>query len=107
MVSSWMFVNRRASKNPWTIICAGSPFSAHVRDLIHDKTEAVDPDALSFQFMREQLRLYRAAPEDTYETIRLEGTRTKQEGAEARDVHVYELHWSDLCRLQNRLFSIL
>ncbi|MBI3492974.1 MAG: hypothetical protein HY047_14525 [Acidobacteria bacterium] len=66
-----------------------------------------DDERLSERFMRGQLRCYRGEhPEDTYETIRLEGARAPQGGAAARDLHIYELYWADLSRLKAGLLSI-
>lgn len=85
-----------------------APLAAHVDAIVAGNEALGDPDSLSHRFMREQLGYYKGEePQDTYETIRLEGRRAPQEGDAARDVHVYELHWTDLCRLKNRLFSIL
>jgi hypothetical protein len=57
--------------------------------------------------MRGQLRCYKGEdPEDTYETVRLEGARASRDGEPARDVHLYELYWADLSRLKAGLFSI-
>lgn len=64
-------------------------------------------DWVSFQFMRGQLRCYLGeGPENTYETIRLEGKRTAHGGATERTVHVYELYWSDLSRFKSSLLSV-
>ena len=60
---------------------------------------------LSAVFMRGQLSCAAdRAPEDAYETERLEGCR--QDGDRSRDVHVYELYWADLSRLKAGMLSI-
>ena len=75
---------------------ASSPAAAPVSD-----------DELSRAFMQGQLRGYLGEdPEDTYESVRLEGARAASDGSDARDVHVYELYWADLSRLKAGLFSI-
>lgn len=63
-----------------------------------------EDEIVGFQFMRGQLRCYEGEdPEDTYDTVRLEGTRRT---GKAKTVHVYELHWADLSRLKAGLLSI-
>jgi hypothetical protein len=58
------------------------------------------PPALDLQFTRSLLEQYQGdGPGAAYETIRLEGARLDQGGTPARDVHVYEMYWSDLSRL--------
>lgn len=85
-----------------------APLAAHVDAIVAGEETLGDADSLSHRFMREQLGYYEGEePQDTYETIRLEGRRAPQDGDEARDVHIYELHWTDLCRLKNRLFTVL
>jgi len=60
-----------------------------------------------YRFMRGQLRCYHGdGPEETYETVRLEGTRTAHSGTPERIVHVYEAYWADLSRLKAGIFSI-
>jgi hypothetical protein len=86
---------------------ARGPFAAYVDMVVAKKAERHEPHQLSFEFMREQLRYYHGErPEDTFETIRLEGRRSAQGGVGERDVHVYEMHWTDLSRIQNRIWSI-
>jgi hypothetical protein len=59
------------------------------------------------EFMKRQLFCYGGdRPEDTYETIRLEGTRAGGGQGVDEDVHVYELYWADLSRLKAGIFSI-
>lgn len=59
-----------------------------------------------YAFMRGQLRCYHGeGPEETYETVRLEGRRTVR-GAPEQIVHVYEAYWADLSRLKAGIFSI-
>jgi hypothetical protein len=58
------------------------------------------------KFMASQLSHYEGdKPEDTYQTIRLEGTRTPSEGPQ-QDVDVYEMYWSDLTKTGNAFTSI-
>jgi hypothetical protein len=63
---------------------------------------------ISTEFMKRQLFCYGGdKPEDTYETIRLEGTRApRTEDERPLDVHIYELYWADLSRLKAGIFSI-
>jgi hypothetical protein len=71
------------------------------------KASDVYDDEIATQFMRGQLSGYTGdEPEDTYETIRLEGIR---HGASDRReiVHIYELYWADLSNLKKNLFKIL
>ena len=91
------------------------PFHAWVHRERRRRTNATGssemPDAydahVAHQFMRGQLQGYQGEdPEDTYETIRLEGKRTRHGGAAELTVHVYELYWADLSRLKARIFSI-
>jgi hypothetical protein len=64
-------------------------------------------DEMARAFMRGQLRGYPGEdPEDTYESVRLDGSRAALDGSDARDVHVYELYWADLSRLKAGLLSI-
>jgi hypothetical protein len=59
------------------------------------------------EFMKRQLFCYGGdRPEDTYETIRLEGTRADSSSGVGEDVHIYELYWADLSRLKAGIFSI-
>jgi hypothetical protein len=60
------------------------------------------------EFMKGQLLCYGGDnPEDTYETIRLEGERAPEKSGETQDdVHIYELYWADLSRLKAGIFSI-
>jgi hypothetical protein len=61
---------------------------------------------LFVEFMKRQLACYGGdKPEDTYETLRLEGSRSA-DGGEKFDVHIYELYWADLSRLKAGIFSI-
>jgi hypothetical protein len=64
-------------------------------------------DEIATQFMRGQLSGYKGdEPEDTYETIRLEGIRHGgTDGPEI--VHIYELYWADLSNLKKNLFKIV
>ncbi|HEX3106677.1 MAG TPA: hypothetical protein VHQ22_19730 [Terriglobales bacterium] len=63
---------------------------------------------LHTEFMKGQLRCYGGDdPEDTYETIRIEGERASEKESEPQhDVHIYELYWADLSRLKAGIFSI-
>jgi hypothetical protein len=64
-------------------------------------------DEIATQFMRGQLIGYKGdEPEDTYETIRLEGTRHGGSDGSAI-VHIYELYWADLSTLKKNLFKII
>jgi hypothetical protein len=59
------------------------------------------------EFMQRQLFCYGGEkPEDTYETIRLEGTRAAHGNSPPIDLHVYELYWADLSRLKAGIYSI-
>ena len=59
-----------------------------------------------YAFVRGQLRCYHGeGPEETYQTVRLEGRRTAR-GAPEQIVHVYESYWADLSRLRAGVFSI-
>jgi hypothetical protein len=61
-------------------------------------------DDVAFAFMQGQLRCSPGeGPEETYETVRVEGRRL---GDDPRLVHVYELYWADLSRLKAGLLSI-
>jgi hypothetical protein len=85
------------------------PFHAWVtrRWKAADPAHPESADTAAREFMRGQLRGYRGEnPEDTYESIRLEGARGASEGSDARVVHVYELYWADLSRLKAGLLSI-
>ena len=63
---------------------------------------------ISMQFIRGQLRCYHGdTPEDTYETIRLEGLRRPPANRPAEIVHIYKLYWADLSRLKNSLLRII
>jgi hypothetical protein len=77
------------------------PFYAYInRHLSHQNRASSNPDELAHEFMRGQLSQYQGEePEDTYETIRLEGTRGNPDGQRGPDVDIYELHWADLSRL--------
>lgn len=58
-------------------------------------------------FMQTQLEEATAVhPAEMYETVRLEGCRTGPDG-ESRDVHIYELFWSDLSRLGSGSLRVL
>ena len=64
-------------------------------------------DEIATQFMRGQLSGYKGdEPEDTYETIRLEGVRHGGSDGSAI-VHIYELYWADLSNLKKNLFKIV
>ena len=62
-----------------------APLAARVDDIVAKREVPLDPDSLSHRFMRDELRYYRGEqPEDTYETIRLEGSRAPQNGDTVR-----------------------
>ncbi len=70
-----------------------------------DRTEFDPDDALAMTdvdvaFMRDQLAGYESGREP-YDTIEIVGTRAAQSetGPVSHDVHIYEMHWSDLSRI--------
>ncbi|MGZ4842668.1 MAG: hypothetical protein ACXV5J_13035 [Candidatus Angelobacter sp.] len=72
---------------------------------VETRREVEEAD-LHTEFMKGQLMCYGGDdPEDTYETIRLEGERVTT-GGQPHDVHIYELYWADLSRLKAGIFSI-
>jgi len=81
------------------------PFDAYVSQRMSDGGEDRD---VAQEFIRGQLRCYEGEkPQDTYNTVRLEGRRTKRSpDEEERDIHIYEMYWADLSRLKAGLFSI-
>jgi hypothetical protein len=81
---------------------ARGPFHRWVDTQRQTPDKATD-DAAWYAFMRGQLRCYHGdGPEETYETIRLEGRRHGPEQL----VHIYEAYWADLSRLKAGVFSI-
>src|SRR5665213_208336 len=81
------------------------PFYARVQNM--EDTARLTPDEVWWNFTRGQLECYRGDdPEDTYETVRLEGEKTDAAGNPVKDVHLYELYWADLSRLRGGIFSI-
>jgi len=64
-----------------------------------------DSEKCQHQFLRGQLEHYKEAdPTATYQTIRNEGRRRDETGAE-KEVHVYEMYWADLSRLGNSFLT--
>jgi len=59
--------------------------------------------------LHDHLEEHRPPPEDlAYETVRLRGQRmTRGDAAPATEVHVYEMHWSDFCRLGEGLIRLI
>jgi len=79
------------------------PFYERVKNM----STPLPEDEVWWKFTRGQLECYTGdGPENTYETIRLEGTKPGDAGAEDKDVHLYELYWADLSRLRGGFFSI-
>jgi hypothetical protein len=77
---------------------------AAVRDqaMILESSAKHSTAAVDHKFMAPQLAGYKGEkPEDAYETIRLEGSRTPSEGPK-QDVDVYEMYWSDLTKTGTR-----
>jgi len=107
------FIERtiRINVRPVAVSNGGGPETSGIRGPFHDLVgrtakrrdagdQTIDPDELSFAFMRGQLRNYRGDdPADTYETARLEGRRRGHDGDD-RVVHIYETFWSDLSNLK-------
>src|SRR4029077_12344694 len=112
----------RINVRPVVVSDGGAQVASGIRGPFHDLVgetskrsgpdrPAIDDDALSFAFMRGQLRNYRGDdPAETYQTARLEGRRRARAG-EDRVVHIYESFWSDLSNLKGggalRIFSEL
>jgi hypothetical protein len=64
-------------------------------------------DELAHEFMKGQLRCYGGDdPEDTYQTVRLEGSRSESGSEQKRAIHIYEVYWADLSRLKAGFLSI-
>ena len=84
---------------------AHDTFHQFVDEQRRERRRPYEDDAW-YAFMRGQLRCYHGeGPEETYETVRLEGRRTAR-GAPEQIVHVYEAYWADLSRLKAGVFSI-
>jgi hypothetical protein len=82
------------------------PFNAWVKSRLRAARDTTD-DETWLEFTRGQLSGYRGDdPEDTYQTVRMEGRRAGKDGQPPIDVHVYELYWADLSRLKAGAFSI-
>jgi hypothetical protein len=65
------------------------------------RKELAGTDAAA-EFMKVQIDEYRGNPATSvYSTCRLEGHRTAKNGEPNADVHVYEVHWSDLSSPDN------
>jgi hypothetical protein len=90
---------------------ARGPFNTWVKDRLKSSQKTVSGDSLDedvwYQFTKGQLSGYRGdEPENTYQTLRMEGRRAPQDDKPAIDVHVYELYWADLSRLKAGMLSI-
>ena len=88
------------------------PLDSMARAAVRDKAMILESsaehstDTVDHKFMASQLAGYKGEkPENTYETIRLEGSRTPAEGPK-QDVDVYEMYWSDLTKTGNAFTSI-
>jgi hypothetical protein len=85
---------------------ARGPFNTWVKQCLKEGKHPTD-DSVWYEFARGQLSAYRGDdPEDTYQTVRMEGRRAPQVAYPAVDVHVYELYWADLSRLKAGMLSI-
>lgn len=83
------------------------PFNHWVGQRLKAKQRVTDKDDIQTEFKRGQLRCYGGEePENTYQTLRLEGTRAPFGGAGRRDVHIYEMYWADLSRLKAGIWSV-
>ena len=81
------------------------PFDAWVKRTFRRKASVSD-DEIWYQFTRGQLAGYhREDPENTYETVRMEGERAPSQDHPGCAVHVYELYWADLSRLKAGVLS--
>lgn len=82
------------------------PFNTWAKDCLR-RGETIEDDEIWYQFTRGQLVGYQGDdPEDTYQTVRMEGSRAPQDGQDQFDVHIYEVYWADLSRLKAGVFSI-
>jgi hypothetical protein len=67
----------------------------------NQRNEVADMDVAD-EFMKTQINEYKGDPlTSVYPTCRLEGRRAAKNGKPEVDVHVYELHWSDLSSPDN------
>jgi hypothetical protein len=81
------------------------PFDTWVKEHVKFK-EPVTDDEIWYRFTKGQLSDYGGEkPEDTYQTVRMEGSRAPQNGTDQIYVHVYELYWADLSRLKAGMLS--
>jgi len=98
-------VVREHLKLPKTAKARG-PFDAWVNDCLREQGQVQD-EQIWYQFTKGQLSGYEGdKPEDTYQTVRMEGSRAPQDEQDQADVHIYEAYWADLSRLKAGMFSI-
>jgi hypothetical protein len=82
------------------------PFNSWVKHCLNQDV-TVDDDEIWYEFTKGQLSGYEGDdPENTYQTVRMEGSRAPQKGQDQATVHIYEVYWADLSRLKAGMFSI-
>jgi hypothetical protein len=77
-------------------------YDAWFHSASRDSDDEPDGPDVSGEFMKVQINEYKGDPATSvYSTCRLEGRRTTKSGEPNVDVHVYEVHWSDLSSPDN------
>ncbi len=83
---------RQKSKRNWGPLDTLRHYSGPI-----DAAAAPTPASLDHLFMEGQLSEYKGeGPDETYEFLRLTGKRNAAPGAPEKDVHIYDMFWSDL-----------
>ena len=102
-----LLLRLRGSDNSRYTAFSEKPIRVPVRPARVSETSASSD--IEHQFMREQLEQYESSGEP-YDTVRLDGQRLAPDNigdmTPHADVHVYEMHWADLTRLQGRFLSV-
>ncbi len=89
-------------------VTAWGPMDAHrLANGPLDEAIATKMNSIDHVFMEGQLRGYQpSGAEDSWEFLRLDGELAAEGGKPKKQVHIYDMYWSDLSGVGNSAFSI-